>query len=270
MVIILRIRDITGIPITSYDIIGDKAVVYIPDEYMDRAREIAEAIVKVHKRVKSVFRKNPVEGEYRTRRLEHIYGDPGTETITRENGIILKLDIEKVFYSPRMSNDRKIIASKVRSGENVFVPFAGVGPYAILIAKSCERCKVVGIEKNSTAVFYFRENIRLNRLNNIEVIEGDVLDYVDMYRDWADRIVMPLPKDSYNYLNRLSDVAKDSGILHIYMFVDSRDPIEDGLTKIQSNLSHKFELLETRRLRGYSKTIDEYVFEIRLYKTSGL
>lgn len=270
MVRLVKIRDIIGIPITSYDIIGDKAIVYIPDEYIDRAKEIAEAIVKVHKRIKSVFRKNPVEGEYRVRKLELIYGDPSTETITRENGIVLKLDIERVFYSPRMSNDRKIIASKVRAGENIFIPFAGVGPYAILIGKSCRECRVIGIEKNSVAAEYFRENVRLNRVNNVEVLEGDVLDYVDSYRDWADRIVMPLPKDSYNYLNRLADVGKDRAILHVYMFVDSRDPIEDGMKKIGQNLRYRFELKESRRLRGFSKTIDEYVFEIELYKTSGL
>lgn len=262
----MKIRDITGLPITSYDIIGDIAIVYIPDQYMDRSVDIAKAIMQVHKRIRSVFRKNPVEGEYRVRKLELIYGDPNTETITRENGIVLKLDVDRVFYSPRMSNDRLIISKSVREGENVFVPFAGIGPYAILIAKRCQTCRVVGVEKNHVAVEYFRENVNINRVKNVEVLEGDVLDFVDLYPNWADRVIMPLPKDSYAYLRELCKVGKDRAIFHVYLFVNSSDPMNDGRAKIEQNIDYRFEILGMRRLRGYSKSIDEYVFDIQIYK----
>lgn len=261
----MKLREIIGLPITSYDIIGDIAIVYIPDEYMDRSQEIAAAIVKVHPRVKSVFRKRPVSGEYRIRELELIYGDNKTETITKENGILIKLDVDKVFYSPRMAYDRSKIANMVKDRENVFIPFAGVGPYAILIAKLHPSCNVIAVEKNPIAVKYMYENVRLNKVKNVHIIEGDVLDIIENYQDWADRVVMPLPKDAHSYLKHISKVVKNKGIIHVYLFVDSSRPLDHGTEMIKANLKD-FEILEYRRLRGYSKSIDEYVFTLRLIK----
>ncbi len=263
----MKLRDILGLPITSYDIIGDIALVHIPEEYLDKSKDIALAIIKTHPRVKTVFRKRPVIGEYRTRELDLIYGEDRTETITRENGIVLKLDVDQVFYSPRMAYDRLRISSMVKDGEHVFIPFAGIGPYAILIAKTHKNCKIIAVEKNPIAVKYMYENIKLNKVKNIDVIEGDVIDVIDRYKDWADRIIMPLPKDAHNYLDPISNVAKDKGILHVYLFVNSSNPLDHGLELIKTNLKSKFEIIEHRRLRSYSKSIDEYVFTIRLYKT---
>lgn len=262
----MKLRELVGLPISSYDIIGDIAIIYIADEYLAKAEEIAKAIVSIHKRIKAVYRKNPIQGEYRTRELEHIYGEKRTETTTKENGIVLKLDVEKVFYSPRMATDRKIIANEAKDYENIFVPFAGVGPYPILIAKLHPNTKIIAVEKNREAIKYFKQNIILNKVKNIEIVEGDVLEVVDKYNNWADRIIMPLPKDSYNYLKELAKVAKNGAILYVYMFVDSSKAIEDGVEKIKKNLDYNFELIETRKLRGYSKSIDEYVFKIKLIK----
>ncbi len=258
----MKLRDLTNVPITSFDIIGDIAIVWVPDQYMDKAKDIAQAITKIHKRVRAVYRKNPVEGTYRTRKLELIYGTPGTETITKENGILLKLDVEKVFYSPRMSTDRLNIAKKIKPFEHVLVPFAGVGPYALLIAKMEPTAKVVGIELNPVAVSYFKENIKLNKLSNVTAIEGDASKEMKNWRRWADRIIMPIPMYAEHFLKDIREAVGKKCYIYVYLFVDSKNPLEEGKKKIEQSLGMKFLITDYRKLRSYSKDIDEYVFEV--------
>jgi tRNA G37 N-methylase Trm5 len=56
------------------------------------------------------------------------------------------------------------------------VMFAGVGPYAIQIAKKQPKVKeVIAIEINPVAVKYAKENVVLNKVQDkVKVIEGDV------------------------------------------------------------------------------------------------
>ncbi len=241
-----------NIPISSYDIIGHIALVYIPDEYMDRANEIAKSIIEQHPRVKTVYRKNPVYGEYRLRDLELIYGEDISETITKENGITLKLDVKKVFYSPRMAYDRAKTLEYIKQGETVLVGFAGVGPYPILIKKKFPMNKVIGIEINETAYKYFLENIKINKVD-VEVILGDFCKNIIK----ADRIIMPMPMGGIEYLKCINQEA----YIHTYLFVDSKNPLEDGKNQI-SKYIRDFKILDYRRLRSYSKSLDEYVFII--------
>jgi tRNA (guanine37-N1)-methyltransferase len=44
-------------------------------------------------------------------------------------------DIGKAYFSPRLTNDRLIIAKQVRAGEVVGTLFGGIGPFALVIAK---------------------------------------------------------------------------------------------------------------------------------------
>ena len=96
-----------------------------------------------------------------------------------------------------MGTERARIAALVKQGENVLVPFAGVGPFAIVIAKRVPSAEVIGIELNPDAAEYFRRNILRNGCLNVSVLQGDVAKLLpDKCEEWADRIAMPLPKDT--------------------------------------------------------------------------
>src|SRR4030095_2082171 len=57
--------------IGSFDIVGDIAIVEIPDELEQKERMIGEALLKVHKNLKTVLKKlGPMEGEFRVRSEE--------------------------------------------------------------------------------------------------------------------------------------------------------------------------------------------------------
>ena len=72
---------------------------------------------KAFPRLRTVALDKGVKGELRVRDLEVIAGGPGTETTHLEYGIKLLVDPAKVYFNPRLANERSRIASLVRQGE---------------------------------------------------------------------------------------------------------------------------------------------------------
>jgi hypothetical protein len=77
----------------SYDIIGDIAIVRIPEQLVSRSDIIADAVMTQHKHVKAVWRQSsPVSGDFRLRELDWIAGQleahPGAPSCTACGGIV--------------------------------------------------------------------------------------------------------------------------------------------------------------------------------------
>lgn len=257
--------------ISSFDLIGNIAIVEIPLQLQYREKEIAGAILKTHKSVKSVFKKlSAMEGEFRVRKLSLLAGEDNSIATYKENRIILKFDVSKVYFSVRNAFERKRISSLIDKKENVMVFFAGVGPYCILIGKEHPRSTVCGIELNPDAVNYFNRNIALNKLKNVVCEEGDVRKIVDTkYRDWADRIIMPLPKTANEFLDCAFMCAKKDAIIHFYSIV----PLENSFIEAQrlvekeaSKFGIKFEILDWRITKSYSAKDVHIVLDLKIKK----
>ena len=81
----------------TYDIIGDIAIVRIPEQLQNERNLIAETIMRIHKQVRSVWQQiSSVKGDYRLRKLELILGKNTTITIYKEHGCIYKTDLRKL------------------------------------------------------------------------------------------------------------------------------------------------------------------------------
>ncbi len=236
----------------SYDIIGDIAVLEIPEELKDYEREIAEAIMKIHKNVRVVCKKvGIVEGVERVRKVEIILGEKRTTTIHKENGIRLKVDISKVFYTPRLSQERLRIAKKVREGEVVTDLFAGVGPYSILIARISKPKVVYAIDINPHAYELLVENVKMNKVEGVvKPFLGDCREVVEREKliGVADRVIMNLPKDAGDFLDVAYKVSKGESVIHFYCFLYEEGLFEEGIRIIEEKakeLGFDFEILET-------------------------
>ena len=191
------------LPKFSYEIVGDIALLELSKEdknvsespqgkfsefskVCDVSEEdlqrISDLILRRHKNVKVVALKaSAVEGVFRKRRIRILKGEQRTETIHRENGCVFKLDLEKVYFNPKLASERKRVAEKVAAGECVVDMFAGVGTFSILIAKRSPESKVIAIDINPDAIFYLRENIRLNKVSNVSAIQGDVREVSEKF-----------------------------------------------------------------------------------------
>ncbi|EQD36915.1 Protein of unknown function Met10 [mine drainage metagenome] len=252
-----------------YDILGGTAVLNLPDGMdHDGAMRIAKALRKANPNIKTVLaRSGAVSGEYRTRDYAYLCGRKSFNVIYRENGCIFSFDIRKTFFSSRLSFERNRIANAVSNGEKVMVMFAGIGPFAIEIAKRNRDSDVVAIELNPYAYRQMVKNIKLNKAGNVKAILGDVRDVCKIYKGFADRIVMPLPKISTSFLDQALAAAKDSGIVHIYSFLDRKDGMKKLIGEIRAHgraNSYSVEVLFTREVRPYSAREVEVVVDYRI------
>lgn len=256
---------------SSYDIVGDIAVLEIPDNLRSKEKKIADALLKANRNIKVVLRKESgMEGEYRVRRFGFLAGEKRTETTYNEHGVRMRLDLAKVYFSPRLSHERGRIAEKVKPGENVLVMFAGVGPFALVIAKKQKEAKVYGIELNPEAVKYFEENIKLNGMaGGVEAILGDVRKVVpERFAGVADRVLMPLPKSAEDFLDVAILAAKRGGIIHFYTFVnraDGKEAAEKKALGAGRKAGKKIEILESREVRPFSPSTVQVVVDFRIY-----
>ena len=269
------IEDVVGFR-PSYEMVGDIAV--LTDVDLSEANEqlVAHALMNLHKNIKVVAKRiSPVEGVFRKRKMKIIAGENRTETMHRENGCRYKLDLEKVYFNPRLATERNRVASKVeRSGkEEIIDMFAGVGSFSIQIAKRAPQSHVTAIDINPDAILYLRENIKLNGVRNIEAIEGDIREIYEQFRNkTTDRIIMNLPKSAYLFLKEaLSMLNPQGGIIHFYDVESSyvsdekKKLIEVAITKAKEKLTAKIKeaceregfhfqlnILEARKVKPYA------------------
>ena len=135
------------------------------------------------------------------------------------------------------------IVEKVREGETVMIFFAGVGPFAIEIEKKAKPEKIVAIEINPSAVQYFWKNIKLNKSEKIEVLMGDVSGNVEAYSGKCDRVLMPLPERSIEYIKEAITCLKLGGICHFYCFSGSDlDDKKDKIKQAAKSMKKKIKL----------------------------
>ena len=207
--------------ISAFDQIGNIIIVRIPDSLISKKKIIGETLLEQVKTTKSVFsQSSPVEGDFRTRNLEIIAGEDRTETDYKESGCTFIVDVEKAFFSPRLSTERERISNLISDNETIINMFGGIGMFSILAAKK-KSCTVYNIDINPTASKLCDENIRLNKLKgNVISLNGDATDIINQtLQNSADRVLMLLPERSDEFLDSAIISLKTNGILHYYSHV---------------------------------------------------
>ncbi len=258
----------------SYDVIGDIAIIRIPEPLSVHSKTIAEVLMQQHRHLEAVWRQSsPVSGEFRLRELELIAGEPKTETIHREHGCLFKVDVKEVYFSPRLGFERMRIANLIRANEIVVNMFAGVGCYSIVIAKHSGAARIHSIDINPIAVKYMRENVLLNKVvNEVLPIEGDSKTVIEStLQNLADRVLMPLPESAYEYLDSaVLSLKPKGGWIHYYDFEHARkeeSPVEKVETKVAEKLKHqsrRFEFSSSRIVRQTGPNWHQIAIDIRM------
>ena len=249
-------RDSSTARPSSYDVVGDIALVEIPDDRQNDRKKIAQSIMDMHKHIKTVLEKRGDRyGEFRLREMKPI---TGRETVTdhHESGCTFRLDVAKAYFSPREGTERERIASQVKPGETVLVMFAGVGPYAVVIGKRQPKVKkVYAVEINPDAVKWMEENIRLNKLTYVvEPMLGDANNTCKKLYGKCSRIVMPLPHEGRKFLATAIRCARPRGMIHFYYIGPEQDLFRMAADIIRmecSKLGKKFRILRQHKVLPY-------------------
>lgn len=210
---------------SSFDIVGDILIFSeFPKELIKKEKIIGQTILENYHHIKTILKKTKkYSGRFRTPKLKVIAGEKRKETIHRENNVLVKFDVEKVYFSPRMSSERKRISELVKPNESILVMFSGVAIYPLVISKNTQAKKIVGVEINPIAHKYGIENLKLNKIKNVELILGNVRKIIPKLKLKFDRIIMPLPKCAENFLDLAFKVAKKGTIIHLYQFLHQNE-----------------------------------------------
>jgi tRNA (guanine37-N1)-methyltransferase len=250
----------------GFECIGDIAI--IEGASKKRALEILEKSNKI----KTVFgKKSSRQGVFRTRKLVWLAGKKNYTTIHVENGCRFFVDLRKDYFSSRLSFERMRIASQVKKNEKVLVLFAGVGPFAILCAK--KGAKVTAVELNPHAVDYLKKNAELNKVD-VECVLGDARDEIKKIGRLFNRILLPLPFGSDDFLPLVLKNSKKGCVIHFYTHSNFRNeskkklkPFKDVMERIKKACKKekvKCKILFKRVVGGYSPNIRRVVVDIKV------
>jgi len=248
---------------SSFDVIGDVAIIKLPDSLMQYKCQIGEAMISVNRSIRIVMTDMGVKGDLRIRELERIAGEGTSETMHKEFGVRMTADPSKVYFNPRLATERYRTASMVKDEETIIDMFAGVAPFGLVICKTAKPKVVYSIDLNPNAEAFVRKNMELNHVVNIVPITGDAAEVVKDLPD-ADRVIMNLPQISDSFLTVALSKTKAGGTIHLHKVIE-RSELDDFIGRLVSDAATdgiKIIINNITELKTYSPTMSVYVFDI--------
>uniref|UniRef100_H0XEM0 tRNA (guanine(37)-N1)-methyltransferase n=2 Tax=Otolemur garnettii TaxID=30611 RepID=H0XEM0_OTOGA len=190
---------------------------------------------------------NNIDNTYRNFQMEVLSGEENMMTKVRENNYTYEFDFSKVYWNPRLSTEHSRITELLKSGDVLFDVFAGVGPFAIPVAK--KNCTVFANDLNPESYKWLLHNCKLNKVDRkVKVFNLDGKDFlqgpvkeelmqqlgVSKERKHSVHIVMNLPAKAIEFLSAFKSLLDgqpcSSELLptvHCYSFSKDADPAED-------------------------------------------
>ena len=226
----------------SFDIIGDIAI--IKHNNVQNLETVAKKIMVVNRNIRTVLTPvTRITGDFRVRELKLLAGENKKITSHKESGCTFRIDVEKCYFSPRLSYEHLRIASLVNSGETVVNMFAGVGCFSIIIAKTQSKTKTYSIDMNPIAIQCMDENVKINEVcKSVFPLLGDAKEVIlAQLQGIADRVLMPLPEKALEYLPyAFLALKRAGGWIHYYDFQHApgrEDPVEKTKVKVSQKLN---------------------------------
>ncbi len=256
---------------SAFDQIGDIVVVRIPESLLSRKKIIGETLLAEIKPARSVYyQSSDVRGDFRTRDLELLAGEDNTQTEYKEFGCRFLVDVEKAFFSPRLSTERERIANLVNENETIINMFAGVGMFSIMAAKK-NKCLVYSIDINPVASDLCEKNISRNKMvGTVISINGDAAQVVkEQLQNKGDRTLMLLPERSDEFLQSAIDATKSGGIIHYYSHIHAETKNAAGKLSEEHYLEVtpvESEILNSKIVRAVGPRYYQTVVDVKIKK----
>jgi len=249
----MKLKEMLGFGIKAYEIIGTIAVIQVPKELVRKQKLIAEAIMKINNNIKTVVKRSgEVSGPYRIKKVKYVAGERTTKTTHKENNIRLIVDLNKVYFSPRLQHEREIVIKQTKTGEIIIDMFAGLGPYSIGIARNTKAGEVYAIDHNPEAIKLMKENIKLNKTGNVHALLGDALKIIKELPS-ADKIIMNAPRqNNKRCLSSALKKLKPKGKVYFYITSDKWKKMNKKGLKI----------INEREVIGYAPGKSHYCVEL--------
>jgi tRNA wybutosine-synthesizing protein 2 len=259
----------------SWAVLGTVVLVDVGDA--PRPEEVGAALLELHGEADTVLARGPISGAHREPDVEVIAGEGDTETVHREHGTTYAMDLAQVMFSPGNKAERARMGETVSDGERVVDMFAGIGYFTLPMARA--GAEVTAIERNPDSFRYLLENVQRNgvadAVHPYRADCRDVLERTDPSEGAgaagagdieADRVVMGY-YEAHEYLDSALAALAPGGVVHMHEATPSGlvydRPIE-RLRAAAEEHGRAVEVLDTRRVKGYSEGVDHVVVDARV------
>ena len=260
-------REIDAAP-SSWAVVGSVLLVDFGDVSADetlpddRREAVGDALLALHATADTVLARGGVSGERRQPDVEVVAGTGETETVHVEHGTRYALDLATVMFSPGNKAERARMGEVVGPDERVFDMFAGIGYFALPMARA--GADVTAAEIEPTAYRYLVENARLNGVTDrLRPVLGDCRDV----ETTADRVVMGY-YDAHEYLDAALAALAAGGTIHLHeatpdpLFPDR--PV-DRLRAAAEAADRSVDRLDTRGVKDHSAGVVHGVVDARIH-----
>lgn len=217
--------DLEGV--SSFSQVGHIVHVNLRDEVLPYKSVVGQVLLDKVPNCKTVVNKiNSIDNVYRNFQLELLAGEQNYQTVVKENGVSFEFDFSRVYWNSRLSTEHERIVLSVKSRDTVYDVFAGVGPFAVPIAKKVQ-CRVLANDLNPESARWLEHNKKKNKIGNcLEIFNKDAKDFIleDVKGDLVKqlllqdgprtlRVVMNLPEMGKEFLKYFVGLIDDKAVL---------------------------------------------------------
>ncbi|CAK8694078.1 unnamed protein product [Clavelina lepadiformis] len=212
-----------------------------------------------------------IDNEYRNLEMEVLAGEDNFITRVVEYNRIFEFDFSKVFWNPRLSTEHHRITGIISKKEIVFDVCAGVGPFAIPLAR--KGCRVFANDLNLASVKWLEHNATLNKtkmkISNLDgraFIQNELKKFLmNKQASTTDKvhILMNLPGIAVEFLDAFPNLlpfqeSLPSVVVHVYLFCQ-KDDQDEIKSRIRKHLGHPLPLDATiHHVRNVAPNKDQY------------
>ncbi len=248
---------------TKWERFGDVVVLRLRQEAQEFGYRIGTAFAETFDVQAVVEDISGIHGVLRTPNVRILWGR-GLEVEHLEGGIQYRFDVAKIMFSSGNLPERTTIASKVREGSVVVDLFAGIGYFALPIARHARPARIYACELNPVAFHYLLENLRINRADNVVPLLGNCRETAP--RGAADLVLMG-HFSAIDYLDVAFEALRGAGLL-VYHELCPREQFPTvplaHITEAARKHWYDVESVRSRILKSYAPGIVHVVLEARV------
>ena len=244
----------------SWAVVGSVVLVEVGEA--PRPAELGEALLDLHGEADTVLARGGVSGPRREPDVAVLAGEGDTETVHTEHGTRYALDLAEVMFAPGNKDERARMGEVVGEGERVFDMFAGVGYFALPMARA--GAQVTAAEVNPTAYRYLVENAVLNGVE--DRVSAFRADCRDVEVEGADRVVMGY-YDAWEYLDSAFDAVGSVGIVHLHEAAPAAELWDRPVSRLREAADRHgraVEVLDRRVVKSHSPGVEHVVVDARV------
>jgi len=187
---------------------------------------IGQVLLDKTKTARTVVNKlGMIDNEYRNFQLEVLAGEEDFVATVGEHGCKFQFDFSKVFWNSRLQTEHQRIVDLSSPDDVIFDGFAGVGPFAVPLAK--KGCKVYANDLNPDSYVWLKKNAEINKVK-VEAYNKDGGNFIrenlkdhllkrakqgGVGKESEIRVLMNLPKIAITFLKSFRDIISDDDIV---------------------------------------------------------